>query len=308
VKQTLRNTALFGVFGLTCLGALGACSSEATPSPGFNNGGSAGTFSSGGTTGGSFGTGGGTGGAGMMTPITGGTFGSGTAGTPAAGGTAGATATGGAGGTTAGTAGTASGGTGGSAPTIDFPANCPMPAASHAADKLTRTCWKASATECSLGNDAALVNPPSNVIDADVATRFSTGSKMDGSQKFSFDIDMGKAVMINGVSTTTAAPMNGGAGDIPPNIQVAVSTDGTTWTPVACTTNALNADIAFAATSARYVRLVQHGTADAWWSMGDVNVYRSGADDTCGEGATTTACTSIGMADMATCCGKSNKL
>ena len=42
--------------------------------------------------------------------------------------------------------------------------------------------------------------------------------------------------------------------------------------------------------------------------MTDVNVFRSGADDTCGAGAVTTACTTTGAADMATCCGKSNKL
>ena len=123
------------------------------------------------------------------------------------------------------------------------------------------------------------------------------------SKQFTFDIDMGKAVMINGVSTATVT-----ATDIPPQIEVDVSTDGTAWTPVACGTNSPNADISFAAVSARYVRLIGHGTADAWWSMVDVNVYRSGADDTCGAGATTTACTSIGTAFPDTCCGASHKL
>jgi len=224
------------------------------------------------------------------------------AGTDTAGTAAGGTAAGSGGAGTAGTA-TAGTGTGGTAPVVDFPANCPAPTGTHAADKLTRTCWKASASACSLGNDVGLINPPSNVLDADLLTRFATGDKMVTSKQFMFDVDMGKAVMINGISTSTVT-----ATDIPPQIEVAVSTDGTAWTSVACGTNSPNADISFAAVSARYVRLVQHGTADAWWSMVDLNVYRSGADDTCGNGATTTACTSIGAAFPDTCCGASHKL
>jgi hypothetical protein len=307
VKQTFVSTIVFGVLGLASLAAAGGCSSEpegsTNPTSG-GNGNAAGSFSSGGSSAGSFNTSSGSGG-GSVTPITGGTFGSGTAGTPSTGGGGAATGGGGAGG---GTAGTATGGTGGGAPAADFPPNCPAPAASHSANKVTRTCWKASATECSLGNDVGLVNPPSAAIDADIATRYSSGDKMDASLKFNFDIDMGKAIMIDGVSTATAPPANGGTtNDIPPNIQVAVSTDGTAWTPVACTAAALSNDIAFAPVSARYVRLVQHGIQDSWWSMIDINVFRSGADDTC-TGGETAACTSIGTADAATCCGVSNKL
>jgi hypothetical protein len=148
-----------------------------------------------------------------------------------------------------------------------------------------------------------LINPPKNVLDADQLTRFATGLKMTASKLFTFDVDMGKAVMINGVSTATVT-----ATDIPPQVEVDVSTDGTAWTPVACGTNSPTADISFAPVSARYVRLVQHGIADAWWSMVDLNVYRSGADDTCGAGATTTTCTSTGSAIPDTCCGVSHKL
>jgi hypothetical protein len=68
------------------------------------------------------------------------------------------------------------------------------------------------------------------------------------------------------------------------------------------------ADISFTAVSARYVRLISHGIQDSWWSLMDINVYRSGADDTCGAGATTTACTSTGSAIPDSCCGVSHKL
>jgi hypothetical protein len=234
--------------------------------------GSAGTFSSAGTD---------TGGA-----TTGGT-----------GGTGGAPATGGGGSD----AGGASGGT----PGGDFPANCPAPTGTHGATPLTKTCWKGSATDCSnSANNAGLQNPPAKALDADLLTRFSTGAKITSDTMYKFDIDMGKAVMINGVSSNTPAPAAaGGINDIPPMIEIDVSTDGTTWKPVACGTNALMADISFAPVSARYVRFAAHGSADAWWSIVDVNVYAAGADTTCGADAGTPGCTSIGAANAATCCG-----
>jgi hypothetical protein len=319
VKQTLRNSLVFGTLGLACFAAAQGCSSPDAATPiGFGMGGT-GVPATGGASAGSPTTipVAGMSGSGTVTPIggtgfgTGGTFVTPTAGMDAGGAAAGST-TGGAGGTGGsggtGTAGGA-GGTGGTAAGgtdtgMDFPTACPMPSATaHSANKLTRTCWKASATACSLGNDAGLVNPPSNVLDADLMTRFATGAKMITSKTFNFDVDMGKAVMINGISTNTLT-----ATDIPPQIEVDVSTDGVAWTPVACGTNSAMADISFTAVSARYVRLVQHGIADAWWSMVDLQVYRSGADDTCGAGATTTACTSTGMAFPDTCCGASNKL
>ncbi len=305
MKQTLRNYFILGTFALTSLQVGAGCSAEDT-GPGIGSGSTFSMAGKGGSTSAASGSG-------SFTTLTSGSssggsasFGGafdtsgafGTAGSATAGSTSGG-ATGGGG---AGTAGTDSGGTG--AGVIEFPANCPMPSATaHSADKLTRTCWKASASACSLGNNVGLINPPNNALDADLMSRFATGDKMVASRMFLFDVDMGKAVMINGVSTTTLT-----ATDIPPQIEVDVSTDGTTWTPVACGTNSSNADISFTAVSARYVRLVGHGTADAWWSMVDFNVYRAGADDTCGAGATTTACTATGAAFPDSCCGASHKL
>jgi len=307
VKLNIRNLFVFGTFGLTALAATGGCSDDAGQPLGGNFSGSANNAAGTNAAAGSGTAGSGTAGTGFGTAGTG-TAGSGTAGTGfgtagtfgTAGsfGSAGDTSTGGAGGSgtagaggtgTAGTGGTGTAGTGGGG-TSDFPANCPAPTGTHAADKLTRTCWKASASECSLGNAAGLVNPPSNAIDTDVATRFSTGAKMDASKKFTFDIDMGKAVMINGINVAA-----GNATDFPPQIEVDVSIDGTQWKAVACGDFSATADISFAAVSARYVRLINHGSNvdNKWWSIVNFQVFRSGADDTCGA-AETTACTSIG--------------
>lgn len=181
----------------------------------------------------------------------------------------------------------------------DLPPSCPAPIQAHSTSALTRTCWKASATDCGDSlNVPNLKNPPEYAIDLDTETRFSTGAHMVSSKLFKFDVDMGSTATIDGVSFTWADS------DYPPEIEVAVSPDAATWTPVACgalSSASQRADIAFAPVSARYVRMVQHGVVQHWWSIYDFKVYGPGAD-TC-QAATTTACTPIGAANPASCCG-----
>ena len=302
MKQTTRNLCVFGTFALTSLAASGGCSSDPeTPLGGFGGTSTGGTAAQAGTTTtagtGTSGTGFGTAGTGTGTAGTGtgtagtfgaaGTFGSGgtfgTAGTDT-GGTAGAGGSAGAGGTAAGTGGggTSAGGTGG-APAGDFPANCPAPTGAHGA-ALTRSCWALTASDCA--KTAQNMNPPLQAIDAaGITTRFATGALMSTSKAFTFQIDLGTPVMVNGVQVVsggTKVPM-----DFAPQLEVGVSMDGTTFTPVACGDGALTTEFSFTAVNARYVRLVQHGISDAWWSIHDLNVYAaSGA--TCASGGTPT--------------------
>jgi hypothetical protein len=227
----------------------------------------------------------GTGGTGVTV---GGTFGNAgtfsSAGTDTAGTASGGTASGGTGGTaTAGTAGTAAGG----APAGDFPTACPAPTGTHGVTALTRTCWGAKASDCAQTADN--MNPPTQAIDAAGATtRFATGAKMTASKLFTFDIDLGSAVMVNGVSVVSKEATV----DFAPQLEVLVSMDGNAFTPVACGTGAVTTDFSFAATNARYVRLIQHGTADGWWSIHDLNVYAA-SGDTCpgGTGTQMNTCT-----------------
>ncbi len=296
MKQTIRKSLVFGVFGIASLGAAaGGCASSAEEQPGgFGNSGNtaAGTFSTGGS-GGSFGSPtAGSSGTTTVVPVGGtfgsaGTFGSGIAGTAGTdvGGAAGAAGTAAGGTATAGAGGTGVVG-------ADFPANCPAPAATHSAMAATRTCWAATASECAMitGNDG-LQNPATNAIDAGgVATRFSSGAKMVTSKAFTFDIDMGSAIMIDGVTVTSALT------DYAPMLEVSVSTDNATFTPVACGAGGLSTDFGFTAVSARYVRFVQHSTADSWWSIHDLNIYHSGGDSCAGGGAQTNMCTITHMA------------
>jgi hypothetical protein len=208
--------------------------------------------------------------------VGGGTFGSAGTDTGGAAGTAaGGTAAG------AGTAGTDAGGAPGGS---DFPAACPAPAATHSQNAATRTCWSAVASECAMitGNDG-LQNPATAAIDAAGATtRFSTGAKMLTSQAFTLTIDLGSAIMIDGVSLVSKDI------DYAPSLEVSTSTDNNTFTPVACGTGNVTTDFGFTAVNARYVRFVQHGIADSWWSVHDLNIYRSADGDSCGGGGTQT--------------------
>jgi hypothetical protein len=283
VNQTIRNACVFSTFAWSCLAAAGGCSSSEDGAP-LGAGNAAGMATSGAA--GMTGTFGGS--------STAGTFGqstSGSAGTPGAGGTFGAAGSFGAGGTfgQAGAGGAqAGGGAGGSssagsaaggAPTSDFPANCPAPTGARSMNAMTRTCWGAKASDCAATNDN--MNPPTQAIDATgQTTRFSTGAKMTASKLYTFEVDMGVAVMINGVTVGSEGT------DYAPSLAVSVSTDGATFTPVACGTGLTLTDFSFAPVSARYVRVTQHGIADSWWSVHDFNVYRAGADDSCATAGT----------------------
>jgi F5/8 type C domain len=303
VKQNFRNFWVFSSFGVACLSASWGCSGDpATPIGGNFAGtftqntsgtttGTAGTavVPSGGTqstTGGTFGSGGTFGTAGTFsTSGTFGTAGTDTGGVAAGGGGAGGTGTAaGTGGTAAGTGGTAAGGTGAG----DFPANCAAPTGAHGATPLTRSCWALTASDCA--KTAQNMNPPLQAIDAAGATtRFSTGATMATSKAFSFQINLGSAVMVNGVqivSGGTKVPM-----DFAPQLEVAVSTDGTNFTSVACGDGALTTDFSFAPVSAQYIKLVQHGIADSWWSIHDLNVYSSTGDSCAVAGTQTETCT-----------------
>ena len=145
----------------------------------------------------------------------------------------------------------------------------------------------------------ANMNPPALALDGSATTRFSTGEEMSAeTAPFTYQVDMTTAVMISGVKVDST---NAAATDFAPNLEVEVSTDGTTWKPVACGPGALVTDFSFAAVSARYVRITQNGSAatgagSGWWSIYEFNVYgATGTEKACatmGPGATGATCTS----------------
>ena len=165
---------------------------------------------------------------------------------------------------------------------------CAAPTGTHQTTALDRSCWVATASDCSASKD----NPdePARALDGMLGTRFSTGIKQTVGVSYTYQVDMKSVVMISGIKVESSM-----LADSSPTLQVEVSTNGTTWTKVACGAGSITTDFSFAAVSAQYVRLTQSGGANTgWWSIHEFNVYGATAGDkacaTAGTGATSTAC------------------
>jgi hypothetical protein len=162
----------------------------------------------------------------------------------------------------------------------DAGSNCPAALTGHGATALDRSCWSISASICAVGIQtwAPSGDPPVSAIDSVAGTRYSTGQAMNVAGH-ALIVDLKTAQWIDGVKVDHTTPTNPGA-DKMLAYEIDVSMDKTTWTPVACGTNAATiADIGFASTQARYVKIVQIQTTTAatitsWWSVSDLNVYR----------------------------------
>ena len=67
----------------------------------------------------------------------------------------------------------------------------------------------------------------------------------------------------------------GNATDYPRGYQVFVSNDGTSWGSAIATgtPTAALVTITFASQTARYIKVVQTGSAGNWWSLAEFNAY-----------------------------------
>jgi hypothetical protein len=180
-----------------------------------------------------------------------GTAGAGTAGAGTAGaGTAGA-GTAGAGTAGAGTAGagTAGAGTAGASP-----------------GEYVNTCspvhWTFSAPTAINANDFL-----TNVVDNNIASRWSTGANQTLGQYL--QIDFSGTVSL----TQVVLDASNNAGDYPRGYDIGLSANGTTFTSVA--TGAPTTPIVtvnFTAAQGRYLRITQTGTVAAWWSVDELHL------------------------------------
>ncbi len=155
-----------------------------------------------------------------------------------------------------------------SPPTAPPPAPPPVPPAGPPAGTylLDRTGWNATASSSYSGDS------PANALDGSESTRWSTGLPESNGQWF--QVDMGQ---VNTVSSL-AIDAGGSTGDYPRGYTVLLSTDGTTLTQVASGSDSSQLlNITFAALSARYIRIVQTGTAANWWSIHELNVWGTGS-------------------------------
>ena len=245
-----------GSSGMAGSDAAGSGGSKPAASGGSGGSGpTAGTKSTGGGSAGQGGGGGGTGGG------DGGTGGGGMGGGGTGGGGTGGKASGGAGGVggTAGSGGKASGGSGGSggSGSVQTCAMRPIPAKSS---------WKLSASHSQPDG----YEPVGNTHDGNLTNRWSTGKDQSGNEWL--QIDFGVEVQITKLTLVLGSSVN----DYPRMYQTRISnTAGNTVSePVASGSGQASTDTIMnfpEKTRGRYVRISQHGTANAlWWSVAEI--------------------------------------
>jgi aryl-phospho-beta-D-glucosidase BglC (GH1 family) len=126
---------------------------------------------------------------------------------------------------------------------------------------LDRSSWTATASSTDILGDSA-----SNAIDLDSASRWSSGVSQQNGQWF--EIDMERKMTFDSVL------LNASISDYPRGYQIQVSTDASNWTTVASGTgNAESILINFPVQTARYLKIVQTGSASSWWSIADLQVF-----------------------------------
>jgi len=127
---------------------------------------------------------------------------------------------------------------------------------------LPRGTWTATASVSNSGE------PPSNALDGDSKTRWSTGQPQTNGQWFQVDLGFAQTFyqieMDSGVS----------AGDYAHGYQVYISSDGTNWgAPISVGNgSSQTVSVVFANQTARYIRVVQTGSSGQWWTLHEFNV------------------------------------
>ncbi len=121
-----------------------------------------------------------------------------------------------------------------------------------------RSGWSASASSGSAAN----------AIDGSGTSRWTTSASQAGGEWI--QLDLGADTLFNRLSMDNT----NFTGDHPRNVEVTVSTNGTTWVSVANQPGTLGVTtVKFSPQVARYVRLTQTSTASVWWSVGELNLF-----------------------------------
>lgn len=128
---------------------------------------------------------------------------------------------------------------------------------------VSRTGWTATASATEPGGSAGAA------IDGNTGTRWATGTSQVNGQWF--QVDMGAPRTIGQVTIQTR---DWERWDYPRGFQLQVSTNGSTWTTVASGPGfGWKRPITFDTVTARYLRVVQTGSAPEWWSIGELTAY-----------------------------------
>src|SRR5258708_16834276 len=130
--------------------------------------------------------------------------------------------------------------------------------------RLSHNGWAATASVSGSG----LV--PANALDGNALTRWSTGQPQASGQWF--QVDLGSARSFSRIV------MDSAAGEFPRGYEVYVSNDGTSWGRPIVIVSGTSQSIAlnFPAQMARYIKVLQTGSAANSWSLIEFNLYSGG--------------------------------
>jgi endo-1,3(4)-beta-glucanase len=112
------------------------------------------------------------------------------------------------------------------------------------------------------------IEVPQRALDGQLGTRWTSGKPQAAGQWF--QVDLGS------VQTFKQIDLDANSGDYPRGYQVQVSQDGQTWSdPVAAGAGTdWYVSIPLGTQTARYIRVIQTGSAPAWWSISEVKVFK----------------------------------
>jgi hypothetical protein len=137
-----------------------------------------------------------------------------------------------------------------------------------------KTGWKATAMPTPASGLDGISNTllqPQYAIDGNTATRYSSGAMMEPG--FYFQVDMGAAKMVSGITVDTSEGAD--ITDVAQAYEVDLSTDGTNFTKIAsCMYPAAPTEVVnFTATMARYVRYMNTAaSATSWMSIHEFDI------------------------------------
>jgi hypothetical protein len=129
---------------------------------------------------------------------------------------------------------------------------------------LSRTGWIATASDVSPYGDV-----PGNMLDGVPDSRYSSGiAQYNG---LWIQVDMVQTQTFNKIVLDSGSSI----GDYARSADVYVSTDATSWTKVfSIAADGQQVQLAsFPTQTARYIKVVNTGSAGSWWSIAELNVY-----------------------------------
>lgn len=111
-----------------------------------------------------------------------------------------------------------------------------------------------------------------NMLDGDLATRWSTGQGQTNGQWV--QIDLGKLETFDAITLSTGHHPQ----DYPNSYRMYVSDDGKTWNEPVASGQGTNGDltISFPVQNVRYLKIVQTGWSSNWWSIAELSIFNYG--------------------------------